>query len=519
MSNVRDYLRKRAERKENKQTAKNVGNLIIKHRMAIISRTILVILLCAALGATIYVQLKNQVFTSYVTLSSVDKQQYDNAVCLNYEKGFLTYSKDGISYTDNKGNAIWNQTFEMQDPMVRIARTRVAVADYNGHIIHNIALSGDAVEIDTNLPIRQFALAENGMVAAILEDTNITWIYLYNSAGEKVAYIKTTMQKSGYPAAVALSPDGKLMAVSYITVESGAAKSSVAFYNFSSVGQNFVDNFASGADYVDAVIPYLTFINGDTAFAVADNRLVIYSGDQRPKSTADVSLVLSILKPVLEIAEALLGGALLGAINGALINFTKLHPFIITLGTQSIFRGVTMIISDAKPIFGFPQSFKTAFGGMIGGKIPMPVVWALLVAAILWFVTTKSKMGRNFYALGGNKEAAWFSGINVRLHTLLVHIISGICAGICGVVMIARLGSAEPMAGSGHETFAIAAAIIGGTSFFGGKGRIFSVVIGGLIIGTINNGLNILQVQTYYQLVVMGGLIIAAVALDRLISK
>ena len=84
------------------------------------------------------------------------------------------------------------------------------------------------------------------MVAAILEDTNITWIYLYNSAGEKVAYIKTTMQKSGYPAAVALSPDGKLMAVSYITVESGAAKSSVAFYNFSSVGQNFVDNFASG---------------------------------------------------------------------------------------------------------------------------------------------------------------------------------------------------------------------------------------------------------------------------------
>ena len=92
MSNVRDYLRKRAERKENKQTAKNVGNLIIKHRMAIISRTILVILLCAALGATIYVQLKNQVFTSYVTLSSVDKQQYDNAVCLNYEKGFLSYS-------------------------------------------------------------------------------------------------------------------------------------------------------------------------------------------------------------------------------------------------------------------------------------------------------------------------------------------------------------------------------------------------------------------------------------------
>ena len=212
-------------------------------------------------------------------------------------------------------------------------------------------------------------------------------------------------------------------------------------------------------------------------------------------------------------------GALLGAINGVLINFTKLHPFIITLGTQSIFRGVTMIISDAKPIFGFPQSFKTAFGGMIGGKIPMPVVWALLVAAVLWFVTTKSKMGRNFYALGGNKEAAWFSGINVRLHTLLVHIISGICAGICGVVMIARLGSAEPMAGSGHETFAIAAAIIGGTSFFGGKGKIPNVIVGALIIGLINNALNMLSVETYFQQVATGALIIGAVTLDMFISR
>lgn len=212
-------------------------------------------------------------------------------------------------------------------------------------------------------------------------------------------------------------------------------------------------------------------------------------------------------------------GALLGAVNGGLINFTKLHPFIITLGTQSIFRGVTMIISNAKPVFGFPQSFKTAFGGMIGGKLPMPVVVALIVAAALWFITAKTKMGRNFYALGGNKEAAWYSGINVRLHTLLVFMISGICGGICGAVMIARLGSAEPMAGSGHETFAIAAAIIGGTSFFGGKGKIPNIIVGALIIGLINNALNMLSVETYYQQVVTGALIIGAVTLDMFISR
>lgn len=212
-------------------------------------------------------------------------------------------------------------------------------------------------------------------------------------------------------------------------------------------------------------------------------------------------------------------GALLGAVNGGLINFTKLHPFIITLGTQSIFRGITMILSNAKPVFGFSQGFQTAFGGMLGGKLPMPVVVALIVAAGLWFITTKTKMGRNFYALGGNKEAAWYSGINVRLHTLLVFIISGICSGICGAVMIARLGSAEPMAGSGHETFAIAAAIIGGTSFFGGKGKIPNIIVGALIIGLINNALNMLSVETYYQQVATGALIIGAVTLDMFISR
>jgi D-allose transport system permease protein len=212
-------------------------------------------------------------------------------------------------------------------------------------------------------------------------------------------------------------------------------------------------------------------------------------------------------------------GGLLGAVNGFLVNFTKLHPFIVTLGTQSIFRGVTMIISNAKPVFGFPQSFKSAFGGMLFAGVPMPVVVALAVALILWLVTSKTVMGRNFYAMGGNKDSAWYSGINVNLHTLLVFIISGICAGMAGVVMIARLGSAESMAGSGHETFAIAAAIIGGTSFFGGKGKIPNVIVGALIIGLINNALNMLSVETYYQQVATGTLIIGAVSLDMVISR
>ncbi|WP_027625683.1 D-allose ABC transporter permease [Clostridium lundense] len=214
----------------------------------------------------------------------------------------------------------------------------------------------------------------------------------------------------------------------------------------------------------------------------------------------------------------ILCGALLGAINGSLVNGTGLHPFIITLGTQAIYRGITLIISNARPVFGFPKSFTSGLAGWCW-KIPIPVIIALLVALILTFITTKTKLGRNIYALGGNSQSAWFSGINIKLHTLIVFIISGVCSGIAGVVMTARLGAAEPLAGVGFETFAIASAIIGGTSFFGGKGKIFGVVMGGLIIGVINNGLNILNVATYYQQIVMGALIIGAVSLDKLFSK
>ncbi len=219
------------------------------------------------------------------------------------------------------------------------------------------------------------------------------------------------------------------------------------------------------------------------------------------------------------LAGSLLGGALLGAINGALVNLTRVHAFIITLGTQWIFRGVVMIISNARSISGFPQEFKQVVNFRIGNLLPTAVVIALALAAILWFVTTKMKVGRNIYAFGGNPEAAWFSGININLHRLIVFVISGICSGIGGLIITAKTGAAEPLAGSSYETFAIAAAVIGGTSFFGGKGKVWSVVVGGLIIGLINNGLNMMRVDTFYQQVVMGILIIAAVTMDTLFLR
>ena len=224
------------------------------------------------------------------------------------------------------------------------------------------------------------------------------------------------------------------------------------------------------------------------------------------------------MHPVAAVILGVLLGAALGLINGALVNVTGLHPFIITLGTQAIFRGATLIVSNSSAVLGFPASFTKSISASVLG-IPVIAIVAIIVALILAFLTIKTKLGRNIYALGGNKESAWYSGINVKLHTLIVFIISGLCAGIAGIVLLGRVGSAEPAAATGFETYAIAAAIIGGTSFFGGKGKIHGVVVGGLIIGVINYGMNILSLSSTLQQVVMGALIIGSVALDRFVGS
>lgn len=230
-------------------------------------------------------------------------------------------------------------------------------------------------------------------------------------------------------------------------------------------------------------------------------------------------LMVAGVPPILAVLLGILLGAFLGFLNGMLVNVTGLHPFIITLGTQAIMRGVTLIVSNSSAVFGFPASFTNLISKNVFGIFPIVAIIAIAVAVILSFLTRKTKVGRNIYALGGNKDSAWYSGINVNLHTLIVFIISGICAGIAGIVLLGRVGSAEPAAATGFETYAIAASIIGGTSFFGGKGKIFGVVMGGFIIGVINFGMNLLALPSTLQQVVMGALIIGSVALDRFVAR
>ncbi len=282
MVDIKEYLRKKE--KNEKKDSKNFKREIRAHRLKVILRSCCVIGVIAALTVTAVTLLKNQTYSGYTVVSAIDRNQVSGSTLLSYQNGFLTYSKDGISYTDYKGNAMWNQTYDMQSPCVSVRSGWVAVGDYNGNLIYDISQDGTSKQIDTNLPVKSLSVAANGVVAAILEDGDVTWINVYNPTGEKAVGIKTTMQKSGYPVSVSLSDNGKLMMVAYLKAESGSMKSIVSFYNFDEVGQNYTDTMVSSYEYSDTVIPLAEFAGTHTAYSVGNNQFMLYEGNEIPKN-------------------------------------------------------------------------------------------------------------------------------------------------------------------------------------------------------------------------------------------
>ncbi|MBD5526444.1 MAG: hypothetical protein HDR04_19005 [Lachnospiraceae bacterium] len=288
MTNVRDYLKKKKEREAEKPRI-SYRERIKSHKFTIFYRSILVLVLIAAVIAALYIQWSNKIYTQVAEVSSVEINIPQGSQLLPFAGYLLTYSKDGAGCMDIKGNAVWNQTFEMQNPIVDICQNVVAIGDYNGRNIYVMNTSGVIGSITTNKPMRDFCVAANGVVAAVLDDTDTTWIYLYDSQGKEkeLAYFRTTMKDSGYPVKVAISPSGELVCVSYLFVDSGQMKSSVAFYNFGAVGQNNTNNYVSGYDYLDTVVPFVRFLDNRSLFAVADNRVMLYGGAQKPVSVLE----------------------------------------------------------------------------------------------------------------------------------------------------------------------------------------------------------------------------------------
>ena len=286
MANVRKYLKRKKERQAN--TARiSYQEKIKSHKFTIFYRTTLVLVLVAAIMAALYLQWKNKVYTQMTVVSSTELHTMQDASLLPFAGYLLTYSKDGAACMDTKGGAVWNQTFEMQNPMVDICGNVVAIGDYNGRNIYIMDTNGAMGSITTNKPLRDFCVAANGVVAVVLDDTDTTWIYLYDAQGNELAYFRTTMKDSGYPVSVAISPNAQLVCVSCLYVDSGQMKSSVAFYNFGDVGQNSTNNYVSGYDYLDVFVPLVGFLDNKSVFAVSDDRIMFYSGAQKPVSVAE----------------------------------------------------------------------------------------------------------------------------------------------------------------------------------------------------------------------------------------
>ncbi|MGL5245548.1 MAG: ABC transporter permease [Sarcina sp.] len=223
---------------------------------------------------------------------------------------------------------------------------------------------------------------------------------------------------------------------------------------------------------------------------------------------------------ILSVILALIIGMLFGGVNGFLIGKLGLPPFISTLGSMMLARGITLVLTDAKPVYfdGAP-SFIEISQGKLFGVIPYPVIYLILIAFISAFILKKTIIGRHTYAIGSNEEAARLSGINVFKTKIFVYMYCGLLCAVAGIIMAARINSGQPTAGQGYELDAIAAVVIGGTSLSGGEGGVMGTVIGAFIMGVLKNGLNLMNVSQNWQMVAMGLVVIGAVYMDIIRKK
>ncbi len=230
------------------------------------------------------------------------------------------------------------------------------------------------------------------------------------------------------------------------------------------------------------------------------------------------TLVAMEVPVLIAVPTALLAGATLGAISGIIIAKGKVQAFIATLVTMTLLRGVTMVYTDGRPIStGFTDTSDTFawFGTGYALGIPVPVWLMVVVFTGAWYLLNHTRFGRYVYAVGGNESATRLSGINVDRVKIGVYAICGLLAALAGIIVTSRLSSAQPTAGMGYELDAIAAVVLGGTSLMGGKGRIMGTLIGALIIGFLNNALNLLDVSSYYQMIAKAVVILLAVLVDN----
>lgn len=263
---------------------------IRNHRRKVVKRLAVAVIIAGILicAGKIYLNLKS--YTKYEVISEIERSDSAATKYLDFGGNILRYNNDGAFYADASDNLIWNQAYEMQEPIVDYCEDYAAIADHQGSLIYIMDIAGVQGQIETSKPIQAVCVANQGSVAVLTEQDGTSYLELYNKSGESLASGEIHVANSGFPLDIALSNDANKLAVSMLDISEGKAKTAIAFYNFGSVGQNEIDNIVGSYSYKNTVIPEIEFTSNDRLVAFGDNRVIIFEGTQKPEEQAVLKL-------------------------------------------------------------------------------------------------------------------------------------------------------------------------------------------------------------------------------------
>ncbi|MCR5476898.1 MAG: DUF5711 family protein [Lachnospiraceae bacterium] len=257
------------------------------HRRKNFYRFLLMLVVIAVVALIVYNQYQAHVYTGYDVADAAPLESVNAATDIRLGGSVLTYSEDGAHCTDAKGTVLWNQTFQIQDIKLAVNGTTAVIASYNGRDVYVLGEQSVLGSFQTTMPIKNVTVSQTGRVTATVSDGSVTWINTYEPDGTMIYSGQTHMSNSGYPAAMALSPSGSLLMVSFLYLDAGTVKTTLAFYNFGEVGENYTDYLVSFFNYTDEIVPEVGFISDGAAYAVSDRRIMLFQGLERPTSASE----------------------------------------------------------------------------------------------------------------------------------------------------------------------------------------------------------------------------------------
>ena len=268
---------------------------LFRHRAGLGIRFLTAAVVAAVIVLGVWIWSRNRTYTDYEVVSSVEQTSSVNTQYAEYNGRLLRYSRDGISCVDSRNDAVWSQTYNMQYPILDICGNSAAVADQQGNEVYVFNTQGLLTQITTLLPIQQVSVSSQGVTALLLNGSDVSWIYLYDAQGNMLAESRCSLDETGQPLSISISPDGTKLAVSYLQVQGGTAGSCIVFYNFGSVGANFVDKIVSSVVYEDMIIPRVEYLSSSVCAAVSEQGIIYYEGAEIPEETASVAVNAEIL--------------------------------------------------------------------------------------------------------------------------------------------------------------------------------------------------------------------------------